>query len=371
MPANEDKSSKTEEATPKKKQEAFEQGNFPKAEEIQVVFGLVSTFIVMLFVTVSAAEEIALMMSYVYGNLAKYLLTHEEVSDYALTGGAALLSLLAPAFVMAITFSILAGGLQTRFQLTPKVLQFRFSKINPISGFKQKYGTQALVKFVTDLLKFIVVGGVIWMGVLRVVQHEIFHTRVEPIQIGRFIQTTTLYILAQLIIAMACIATINFLYQQYRTSQGLKMSRQDVKDENKQAEGDPMIKNARRQMARQLIERQMFAAVPDADLVVTNPTHYAVALRYDRDEDQAPIVLAKGKNLIAQNIKNLARGHGIPVVENKPVARALYKVGKPGQAVPNQMFRVVAEVLAYVYKHNRRFFQHKERQRKLRQLRQL
>lgn len=368
MPADEDKSSKTEEATPKKKQEAFEQGNFPKAEEIQVVFGLVSTFIVMLFITVSAAEKIALMMSYVYGNLAKYLLTHEEVADYALTGGAALLALLAPAFVLALVFSILAGGLQTRFQLTPKVLQFKFSKINPISGFKQKYGTQALVKFVTDLLKFVVVGCVIWLGVLRVVQHEIFHTRVEPIQIGRFIQTTTLYLLAQLIIAMACIAAINFLYQRYKTTQDLKMSRQDVKDENKQAEGDPMIKNARRQMARQLIERQMFAAVPDADLVVTNPTHFAVALRYDRDHDQAPVVLAKGKNLIAQKIKKIARGHGIPVIENKPVARALYKFGKPGQAVPNQMFRVVAEVLAYVYKNNRRFFQLKERQRKLRQL---
>ena len=169
---------------------------------------------------------------------------------------------------------------------------------------------------------------------------------------------------------MACIAAINFLYQKYKTGENLKMSRQDVKDENKQAEGDPMIKSARRQMARQLIERQMFAAVPDADLVVTNPTHFAVALRYDRDQDQAPVVLAKGKNLIAQKIKKLARGHGIPVIENKPVARALYKFGKPGQAVPNQMFRVVAEVLAYVYKNNRRFFQLKERQRKLRQLQQ-
>ena len=131
----------------------------------------------MLFVTVNAAEKIALMMSYVYGNLAKYLLTHEEVADYAPTGGAALLALLAPAFVLALIFSIMAGGLQTRFQLTPKVLQFKFSKINPISGFKQKYGIQALVKFVTDLSKFIVVGCVIWLGVLRVVQHEIFFIR--------------------------------------------------------------------------------------------------------------------------------------------------------------------------------------------------
>jgi len=364
MPADEDKSSKTEEATPKKRQEAFEQGNFAKAEEIQVVFSLIASFIVVLFVAVRASEQISMLMSYVYGNLAKYKLTHEVVSAYAVTGGSAMLALLGPALALAVVFSILAGGMQTRFQLTPKVLQFKGSKINPISGFKQKYGPQALMKFVIDLLKFCTIAFVIWVGVQRVVAHEIFHTRVEPIQIGRFIQSTTLYLLTQLIIAMAVIAAINFIYQRHKTNKGMMMSKNDLKDESKQAEGDPMVKNARRQMARQMIERQMFAAVPEADMVVTNPTHFAVALRYDRSQDQAPMVLAKGKNLIAQKIKKLARDHGVPVVENRPVARALYKFGKPGQTVPPQMYKVVAEVLAFVYRNNRNFFYQRQRRKK-------
>jgi flagellar biosynthetic protein FlhB len=364
MAGDEDKSSKTEEATPKKRHEAFEKGNFAKAEEIQVVFSLVASFVVVLFVAVQASEQIALLMSYVYSNLSRYVLTAEVVSDYAKTGGSGLLGLLAPALGLAMISGILAGGLQSGFQLTPKVLEFKPEKLNPISGFKQKYGPQALVKFGIDFFKFVSIGFVIWMGVRRVVFHEIFYTRVEPIQIGRFIQSTTLYLLTLLIAAMAVLAVINFAYQKYKTSDGIKMSKQDLKDEHKQSDGDPMVKNARRQMARQLVERQMFASVPDADMIVTNPTHFAVALRYDREKDAAPIVLAKGKNLIAQKIKKLARECGVPIVENKPVARALYKYGKPGQGVPPQMYQVIAEVLAYVYRTNRSFFQQRRRNRK-------
>ena len=363
MAGDEDKSSKTEEATPKKRQEAFEKGTFAKAEEVQVAFGLIATFMVVLFVAVRGSEQIALLMSYVYGNLANYELSIEVVSAYAISGGSGLLGLLGPALALAVVFSILAGGLQTRFQLTPKVLEFKGSRINPISGFKQKYGPPALMKFAIDFLKFITIAFVIWMGVRRVIQHDIFHTRVEPVQIGKFIQTTTLHMLTQLIIAMGVIAAINFMYQRHKTNKDMMMSKQDLKDENKNAEGDPMVKNARRQMARRMVERQMFAAVPDADMVVTNPTHFAVALRYDRSKDAAPVILAKGKNLIAQKIKQLARDNGVPIHENRPVARALYKFGKPGQTVPPQMYKVVAEVLAYVYRTNRSFFSQRERRR--------
>jgi flagellar biosynthetic protein FlhB len=167
-----------------------------------------------------------------------------------------------------------------------------------------------------------------------------------------------------LIVAMGLLAIVNYTYQRFKVGEDLKMSKQELKDEHKQAEGDPMIKSARRQMARQLVERQMFAAVPDADMVVTNPTHYAVALRYDRGREDAPVVLAKGKNLIAQRIKALARENGVPVIENKPVARGLYKLGKPGQPIPPQMYQVVAQVLAYVYRTHRRYFREREHLRR-------
>ena len=165
--------------------------------------------------------------------------------------------------------------------------------------------------------------------------------------------------------ALGAIALLNYLYQKYKTHENLKMTRQEVKDEHKQQEGDPLVKNARRQMARALAQRQMFSAVPDADLIVTNPTHYAVALRYDRLRDEAPVVLARGKNLIAEKIKRIGRENGVPIVENKPVARGLYKLGRTGKPIPPQMFKVVAEVLAYVYRVNRRFFAEKQRRQRL------
>ena len=161
--------------------------------------------------------------------------------------------------------------------------------------------------------------------------------------------------------AIGLIALINFLYQKQKVHGDLKMTRTEVKDETKQQEGDHTVKSARRQLAARLMERQMFAAIPGADVVVTNPTHYAVALRYDRDVDSAPMVLAKGRNLIAQNIKRIAREHSVPIVENKPAAQALYKIGQTGQPIPPQMYKIVAEVLAYVYRTHRKFFTHRKR----------
>ncbi|MFP4157393.1 MAG: flagellar biosynthesis protein FlhB [Opitutales bacterium] len=361
---DEDKASKTEEATAKRKEDAFKEGNFAKAEEIQVAFGLVAAFIAVLFVLTGAAEKMAIFSRHIFANLGSYKLDIEMVTLHARNIATGILFAILPVMLLSVVAAIVGGGLQSRFGLTPKVLQFKPDKINPVKGFQQKYGMQALVKFGIDLLKFVMVALVVFLGVRKVMRHEIFNTQTEPFEVLKFIWTTTLYMASLLIVAMGLLAAINYLYQRYKTAENLKMSKKEVKDEHKQSEGDPMVKNARRQMARQLVERQMFAAVPDADMVVTNPTHYAVALRYDRGQEDAPVVLAKGKNLIAEKIKKLARESGVPVIENKPVARGLYKLGKPGQPIPPQMYQVVAEVLAFVYRSHRRYFQKRERERR-------
>ena len=362
--AEEDKASKTEEATPKKRQEAFEEGNFPRAEEIQVAFGLAAAFLCLLFILTEAAEVLATFSQHIFGNIATYSINPEAVTTYAGKIGGSIVSNLGPVFVIIIALGILAGGLQTKFALTPKVLKFKLEKINPISGFKQKYGPEAMIKFGIDFLKFVVIAGVIFFGIQKVVNHEIFTTEVAPFQVLAFIHSTTLYMASLLIVAMGLLAGVNYMYQRHKVNENLKMSKTEVKDENKAAQGDPMVKSARMRMARQLVERQMMAAVPDADLIVTNPTHFAVALRYDRGKEDAPIVLAKGKNLVAQRIKAVARDNGVPVIENKPVARSLYKLGKPGQQIPAEMYKVVAEVFAYVYRVHRRYFERRERIRK-------
>lgn len=361
MAEEQDKSSKTEEPSSKRLDEARQSGNFAKAEEIQVVFGLMAAFVVLFFYAKGLSTSMAQNFHGILGNLGEFSFNRINVITTGRDGLGAILFLISPVCAAGVFFSLLAGGLQSGFRLSPKALAFKGKKLNPINGFKEKYGKQAYVKFSLDLSKLLAIGGVITFGTYRVTQHPIFYTRVEVVDVGRFILEATLYILALLILAIGLIAIINFLYQKQKVHGDLRMTRTEVKDETKQQEGDHSVKSARRQLAHRLMERQMFAAIPGADVVVTNPTHYAVALRYNREADSAPMVLAKGRNLIAQNIKRIAREHGVPIVENKPAAQALYKIGQTGQPIPPQMYKIVAEVLAYVYRTHRKFFTHRKR----------
>lgn len=351
-----DKSSKTEEPTSKRLEEAYKEGNFAKAEEIQVVFALAAGFIIVLFYLREVGLQLARFMQGVFGNLSHFPLNVPMVVATGRDGIGQILLLVAPVAGAAVIAGILAGGLQSGFKLSPKAIALKGSKLNPINGFKQRFGKQVFVKFALDLLKLLAIAGVIAYGIRRVTRHPIFHTRIEVIQIGSFIFETTLYLVAILIVAMTAIAVIHFLYQKHKVHQELMMTRQEVMDERKQQEGDPLVKSAQKRMALRLVQRQMFEAIPGADVVITNPTHYAVALRYDRTQDSAPVLLAKGRNLIAEKIKRIAGGHGIPIVENKPAAQALYKIGQVGKPIPQQLYQVVAEVLAYVYRAHRRFF---------------
>ncbi len=361
MAQDQDKSSKTEQPTSKRLDEARSSGNFARAEEVQVVFGLMAAFVILFFYAKEVSVSMAMNMQGVLGNLGEFPFNRTMAIATGRDGLGAMLFLISPVCAAGIFASILAGGLQSGFRLSPKALKFKGKKLNPLNGFKEKYGKQAYVKFGLDLLKLLAIAGVITFGVYRVTQHPIFFTRIEVLDIGRFIFEATLYILALLILAMGLIAIIHFLYQKQKVHSDLMMTRQEVKDESKQQEGDQMVKTARRKLAHRLMERQMFAAIPEADVVITNPTHYAIALRYNRSVDAAPMVLAKGRNLIAQNIKRIAREHNVPMVENRPAAQALYKIGQTGQPIPPEMFKIVAEVLAYVYRTNRNFFAQRNR----------
>ncbi|MCZ6674858.1 MAG: EscU/YscU/HrcU family type III secretion system export apparatus switch protein [Verrucomicrobia bacterium] len=361
MAEEQDKSSKTEQPSVKRLDEARKSGNFARAEEVQVVFGLMAAFIVLFFYAKNLGSSMAMNMQGILSNLGEFPFNRTMVITTGRDGLAAMLFLISPVCAAGVFAGILGGGLQSGFRLSPKALKFKGKKLNPINGIKEKYGKQAYVKFCLDLLKLLAIGGVITYSIFRVIQHPIFYTRIEILDIGRFLLEATLYILALLILAMGLIALIHFLYQKQKVHKDLMMTRQEVKDETKQQEGDHTVKSARRQLAHRLMERQMFAAIPGADVVVTNPTHYAVALRYNRSVDSAPMVLAKGRNLIAQNIKRIAREHGVPIIENKPAAQALYKIGQTGKPIPPQVFKIVAEVLAYVYRTHRNFFAQRKR----------
>ena len=356
MSADQDKESKTEEPTAKRLQKGWDEGNFAKAEEIQVVFALAASFIAIMLYAGTMSESIYLFMQSMLSSLGEFEITSVTVVEAVKTGGARFLFLLMPLFVIVVIAAILAGGLQSGFRLAPKALQPKTNKLNPLNNAKQKFGQQAWAKFGVDLIKLLCVAGVIAFAIQRVTAHPIFYTPLSAFQVALFIRESTLHMLSLLISGVGFAALLNYLYQKKKVMGDLRMTKQEVKDEHKQSEGDQQVKSARRRLAQQLTERQMFDAIPGADVVITNPTHYAVALRYDKSKDASPLILAKGKNLIAQRIKGIAIEHGVPLVEDRPAAQALYKIGEPGKQIPPQLFQVVAEVLAFVYRNHRAFF---------------
>jgi flagellar biosynthetic protein FlhB len=194
------------------------------------------------------------------------------------------------------------------------------------------------------------------IGAATILTDPIFYTPVPVHRLGSFIYDSTLALFFRLALAMGGLALLHYIFQLKKTEKDLMMTKQEIKDENRQAMGDPNVKMAQRAMARRLMQKQMLADVPNADVIITNPTHYAVALKYERGVDAAPVVLAKGQNLFAQRIKALASKHEVPTVENKPVARALYKFGQVGKPIPAQLYQAIAEILGYVYRTHRYYF---------------
>jgi flagellar biosynthetic protein FlhB len=240
--------------------------------------------------------------------------------------------------------------------VTPKAIGFKFSRLDPIAGLRRLFSSQSWVKSGTDALKLAIVGVALWGAVRSVLHNPIFYTPVSADRLGSFIFGAASSLLGRFIFALGVIGAAHHLYSMRRIRSELMMTRDEVKEENRQSEGDPKLKAALRAMARRLAQKQMLKSVPIADVVVTNPTHFAVALKYERGKDKAPVVLAKGEGAFARRIKTLASEHEVPMVENKSVARMLYKVGRVGTPVPVELYQAVADILAFVYKTHRYYF---------------
>jgi len=346
----------TEKPTDKKLSEAHDKGQFAQAPEIQVVFGLVAAYFVFLFTLDSQSRYMTEMVASILGNLEKYQINSDFITHWTGMAFMSIFGLLAPMFLTTTIASILAGSLQTHFKATPEVLGLKFEKLNPVSGLQRIFSKQGIVKLFVESGKCLVVGVLIYGSVKQILADPIFFTPVPIFRIGSFIYDSTLSLFFRLALAMGGIALIHYIFQLKKTEKDLMMTKQEIKDEQRQAMGDPNVKMAQRAMARRLMQKQMLADVPNADVIVTNPTHYAVALKYERGVDAAPVVLAKGQNIFAQRIKAIGSKHEVPTVENKPIARALYKFGQVGKPIPAQLYQAIAEILGYVYRTHRYYF---------------
>lgn len=354
--ADTDKDSKTEQPTAKRLNEAQGEGNMPQAQEIGVTFALLAGLLVVMFAGRSIATQVFSISSSLFGNLSSIDLTVDNMSYFFNEVIVMLGRLSAPFLIAATIAAIVAGGLQTKFRLTPKALGVKFSKLNPIKGAKNIMSKDVLVRFGIDLLKLAAMALILWVAMRKIIKDPIFYAEIDITHVGLFITDTMVYVFIRLTVAVGIIAILSYVWQHKKTMDNLKMTKEEVKQERKDQDMSPEVRKARMQAAMRMAQGQMIDDVATADVVVTNPTHYAVALKYERGVDSAPMVLAKGENAFAQRIKEVAAEHGVPVVENKMVARMLYKVSQVGAAIPMEMFQSVAEILAFVYKTHRYYF---------------
>ena len=360
----EDQASKTEEATAKRRSEAFDNGQFAQSPDVAVALSLIAAFVTLVFAAPGVASRVMELGAYVFGNLQRFEVSASGLQFWAQQAFSFMGALVFPIVAAAMFAGVVAGGMQSGFRLTPKALGVKWERLNPVSGFQRVVSKEVFVRLGIDLLKLAALGGVLWAAVRRILDDPIFYTPVDVSHVGAFISDTTLYVLVRIAVAVTVVAVISYVHAWRKTNKDLMMTKEEVKQERKNAEIDPHVKAAQRALARRLLQRQMLQAVPTADVVVTNPTHFAVALKYERGRDRAPVVVARGRDVFARRIKELAARHEVPMIENKPVARALYKYGQVGREIPAQLYQAVAEILGFVYRTHRYYF-HRLKARRL------
>ncbi len=345
---------KTEEPTAKKRADAAKKGQVGKSQEVSTAFVLLIAFIVIKVLWERIYANLAEYAVYIFGHLNQTVDVETVLQLFlgmiiilARTAFPIMLSVM----IVGLAINIAQGG----FIFSTEKINFDITKLNPINGFGRFFSKRALVELVKSLLKIAIIGFFIYnylKGEILTMPQFIFYDLGTSLQ---KISDIIFGLVFQIIGVIMILAFADLAYQKWQTTQDLKMTKQEVKDEFKQTEGDPQIKGKIRQKQRQMAMSRMMQEVPKADVIVTNPTHFAVALKYEKGM-MAPQVLAKGADFVAQKIKSVGREHDVPLVENRPLARALYASAEVGDYVPRELYQSVAEVLAYVYrlKHRRR-----------------
>ncbi|MBF0381568.1 MAG: flagellar biosynthesis protein FlhB [Magnetococcales bacterium] len=256
---------------------------------------------------------------------------------------------LAPFFAIFVVFAIFSGIIQHGFILSLEPLKPKLSKLNPISGLKRLFSMRSLVELFKSILKMSVISFAVYYALKDSSERIMGLAATNMEYVVESMAMDIMEVMLLVTLAFVAMAFLDFLYQKYEHIKGLKMTKQEVKDEQKQMEGDPLIKGRIRQIQREMAQRRMMEEVPKADVVITNPTHYAVALQYKQGEMQAPKLVAKGKGLIAKKIRELAKEHDVIIVQNPPLTRTIYKEVELDQSIPPNLFKAVAEILAYVF----------------------
>ncbi|KAB7708066.1 flagellar biosynthesis protein FlhB [Bacillus aerolatus] len=341
---------KTEKATPKKKQDSRKKGQVAKSQDVTTAISLLALFG---FLFIGASFMGTEIFRLFHHSLQYYLVmpvTEANLKVIVFEIMEQLIYILGPIMVVALLAGVAANYLQVGFLLTGEPIKPKLEKLDPIKGFKRIFAVRALVELLKSMLKITFVGAVtffiLWTNIEEVLKLS-FKSIADALQT---VGSLTLQMGAAASGALLFLALLDYLYQKYDFEKSIRMSKQDIKDEYKNIEGDPLIKSKIKQRQREMAMSRMMQEVPQADVVITNPTHYAIALKYDEEQSDAPIVVAKGVDYLAQKIKYVAGENKVEVIENRPLARALYDQAEIGHPIPEEFFKAVAEILAYVYR---------------------
>ena len=341
---------RTEQASPRRRQEVRERGQVARSAEINSAVVLLAGFLYLRYLGGSLVTSSMELMHTSFTNFDQPDLTVEAVMGALFAFAALLGTMLAPFFVLMVVVGIVTNVAQIGFLFTMKPLMPDFSRVNPFSGLKRLFGTRSLVELVKSLAKLGVVGFVGY----RVVVDRLPTVLALPALDWQDAVAFVLNILFDAALwsggALLVIAVADYSYQRISFERSIRMSREEVREEMKQTEGNPIIRQHVRRLQRAVAQRRMMQAVPTADVVITNPTHLAVALKYESETMRAPRVVAKGEGYIAEQIKRIAHEHDVPTMENKPLAQALFKGCEIGQEIPATVYAAVAEILAFLHR---------------------
>jgi flagellar biosynthetic protein FlhB len=347
---------KTEPATQKKLDDARKEGKVAKSKELTSAFMLIALFLIIKVFVSYIGETLVSVFGFVYNRMADFAnpaeigFTSHSVAVFINEMLLQMLKSVWPFFLFGVLIALVIGIVQVGWKISTKPLEPKLSKFNPISGFKRIFSKESLFNLVMAIIKVALIGLVAFFSIRGKAEELFILYEISLNQaialVGNIIINTGL----RISVLYLLVGVIDFAYQKHKFSEDMKMTKQEVKDEYKNTEGDPQVKGQQRRKMQEASQRRMMQDVPKADVVITNPTHLAVALRYDANVGRAPVVVAKGEDYLAQKIKEVARENHVEIVENKPLARMLYHNVDIGAEIPPELYQAVAEVLATVYR---------------------
>ncbi|MCR5651913.1 MAG: flagellar biosynthesis protein FlhB [Lachnospiraceae bacterium] len=347
---------KTEAPTSKKLRDARKEGQVARSQELGNAVGLIMVFLIIRIFGQFMGKNFLEIFNYIYAIIPDYIrlpdgmIQRKDFTSLINTVMIKMLIILLPVFATGVVVGVIVNVIQVKWAPTAKPLMPKLSKLNPVNGMKKLFSKEKIFELLKSILK---------VGVITYVVYNYMKDRIGALLLMydlsvksaiAFTCQTVIDVGLRISIFYLIVGIADYLYQRHKFMEDMKMTKQEVKDEYKDAEGDPQIKGKIRQRMMEASRRRMMQAVPEADVVITNPTHFAVALKYDSQVADAPIVVAKGQDFLAQRIRNAAKDAGVDVIENKPLARMLYHNVDVGAMIPPELYQSVAEVLAMVYR---------------------